>query len=79
MPVPSRGDAADDPAIWIHPDAPEQSLVVGTDKRSGLLVYDLSGNQLQHLVAGNLNNVDLRTGAWGRDDLTTPRAPMASR
>ena len=52
--------------------------MVGTDKRSGLLVYDLSGNQLQHLAAGNLNNVDLRTGAWGRDDLTTPRAPMAS-
>ena len=70
VPVPSRGDAADDPAIWIHPDAPERSLVVATDKRSGLLVYDLSGNQLQHLAAGNLNSVDLRTGAWGRDDLT---------
>ncbi len=68
--MPSRGDAADDPAIWIHPSAPEQSLVVATDKRSGLLAYDLSGNQLQHLPAGNLNNVDLRTGAWGRADLT---------
>ena len=44
--------------------------MVGTDKRSGLLVYDLRGNQLQHLPAGNLNNVDLRTGAWGREDLT---------
>ena len=66
----SRGDAADDPAIWIHPAAPERSLVVGTDKRSGLLAFDLSGNQLQYLPAGNLNNVDLRTGAWGRDDLT---------
>ena len=70
VPVPSRGDAADDPAIWIHPDPPERSLVVATDKRSGLLVYDLRGNQLLHLPAGNLNNVDLRTGAWGRDDLT---------
>lgn len=69
-PVPSRGDAADDPAIWIHPTAPERSLVVGTDKRSGLLVYDLHGNQRQYLPAGNLNNVDLRTGAWGRDDVT---------
>ncbi len=44
--------------------------MVATDKRSGLLVYDLRGNQLLHLPAGNLNNVDLRTGAWGRDDLT---------
>jgi myo-inositol-hexaphosphate 3-phosphohydrolase len=31
--VPSRGDAADDPAIWIHPDNPAQSLVLGTDKK----------------------------------------------
>lgn len=69
-PVPSRGDAADDPAIWIRPDAPERSLVVATDKRSGLVVYDLAGEQVQYLPVGNLNNVDLRTGAWGRDDLT---------
>ena len=68
--MPSRGDAADDAAIWIHPDAPERSLVVGTDKRSGLLVYDLAGSQRQHLPAGNFNNVDLRTGVWDRDDLT---------
>ena len=78
-PVPSRGDAADDPAIWIHPDAPERSLVVATDKRSGLVVYDLAGNQVQYLPVGNLNNVDLRTGVWGRDDLTiavaSARAP----
>ena len=69
-PVPSRGDAADDPAIWIHPDAPERSLVVATDKRSGLVVYDLAGKEVQYLPAGNLNNVDLRTGAWGRAGLT---------
>ncbi|MDE0660115.1 MAG: phytase [Gammaproteobacteria bacterium] len=68
--VPSRGDAADDPAIWIHPEAPARSLLVATDKRSGLVVYDLAGKQVQYLPVGNLNNVDLRTGAWGRDDLT---------
>ena len=49
---------------------PERSLVVATDKRSGLLVYDLAGRQVQYLPVGNLNNVDLRTGAWGRGDLT---------
>lgn len=69
-PVPSPGDAADDPAIWIHPPAPERSLVIGTDKRSGLVVYDLAGEQVQYLAAGNLNNVDLRTGVWGQPDLT---------
>ena len=69
-PVPSPGDAADDPAIWIHPHAPERSLVIGTDKRSGLVVYDLAGEQVQYLAAGNLNNVDLRTGVWGQPDLT---------
>ena len=70
VPVPSRGDAADDAAIWIHPDALERSLVLATDKRSGILVYDLAGGQRQYLPEGNFNNVDLRTGAWGRDDLT---------
>ena len=69
-PVPSPSDAADDPAIWIRPEAPERSLVIGTDKRSGLVVYDLAGEQVQYLAAGNLNNVDLRTGVWGKPDLT---------
>jgi len=69
-PVPSRGDAADDPAVWIHPEEPGRSLIVGTDKRSGLLVFDLAGNQRQYLAEGRFNNVDLRTGAWGRADLT---------
>ena len=69
-PVPSRGDAADDPAIWIHPDAPERSLIVATDKRSGIFVYDLAGRERQYVPAGNLNNVDLRTGAWGQQELT---------
>ena len=64
VPVPSCGDAADDAAIWIHPDAPERSLVLATDKRSGILVYDLAGRQRQYLPEGNFNNVDLRTPAY---------------
>jgi 3-phytase len=32
-PVPSSGDAADDPAIWVHPGDPARSLVLGTDKK----------------------------------------------
>jgi len=59
-PVARFGDAADDPAIWIHPDNPAASLVLGTDKKNGLHVYDLSGRERQFLPAGKLNNVDVR-------------------
>ena len=61
-PVPSVGDAADDPAIWLHPTDPARSRVLGTDKRNGLGVYDLQGNELQYLRAGRINNVDVRHG-----------------
>lgn len=64
-PMPQRGDAADDPALWIHPTTPSQSLIVGTNKRQGLFVYDLEGNELQRLDIGRLNNVDIRYGvSW---------------
>ena len=64
-PMPQRGDAADDPALWIHPTTPRQSLIVGTNKRQGLFVYDLEGNELQRLDTGRLNNVDIRYGvSW---------------
>ncbi|HEY3216905.1 MAG TPA: phytase [Candidatus Eisenbacteria bacterium] len=46
-PVPHAGDAADTPAIWVHPTDPEKSLVLGTDKHGGLMVYDLDGSQRQ--------------------------------
>src|SRR5699024_5297817 len=61
-PIPSPGDAADDPAIWLHPSDPARSRVLGTDKRNGLAVYDLQGRQLQYLASGRLNNVDVRHG-----------------
>lgn len=58
--VARYGDAADDPAIWVHPSDPSQSRVLGTNKKQGLLVYDLNGKQLQLLESGRLNNVDVR-------------------
>jgi 3-phytase len=60
--MPSTGDAADDPAIWVHPKDPVLSLVIGTDKQGGLWSYDLSGKIVQHLPVGNPNNVDVRHG-----------------
>lgn len=59
-PVSSVGDAADDPAIWIHPSNPNSSLILGTDKKKGLAAYDLDGNLKQFLELGPVNNVDLR-------------------
>ena len=61
-PVLSSGDAADDAAIWIHPNDPAQSVIVATDKDRGLVIYDLAGAALQHLWLGEINNVDLRYG-----------------
>jgi len=62
--VVSRDDAADDPAIWVDPDDPGRTLVLGTDKSAGLHVYDLEGRELQFLPAGNVNNVDVRVSPW---------------
>jgi 3-phytase len=59
-PVARAGDAADDPAIWQHPTDPAASRVLGTNKKQGLLVYDLQGRQRQLLESGRLNNVDVR-------------------
>lgn len=52
-------DAADDPAIWRNAANPAASLIVGTDKKGGLYVYDLKGAQKSFLAAPGMNNVDL--------------------
>lgn len=62
VPVASFGDAADDPAIRAHPTQPDKSLVIATDKKGGLYVYDMHGKVVQFLPDGKMNNVDLRDG-----------------
>lgn len=59
-PVAQFGDAADDPAIWRHASDATRSLVLATDKKRGLAVYDLQGRERQFLPVGRVNNVDLR-------------------
>ncbi|WP_026370739.1 phytase [Kallotenue papyrolyticum] len=59
-PVHTSGDAADDAAVWIHPTDPSLSLIIGTDKLSGLSLYDLNGRELQYRADGRMNNIDLR-------------------
>lgn len=67
-PSPYPGDSVDDAAIWYDADHPDQSVVLTTLKASnlrpvqptGILVYDLAGQQLQFLKGGTPNNIDLR-------------------
>lgn len=61
---------SDDPAIWIHPDDPSRSLVLGTDKggddgEGGLYVFRLDGTiDWERSVTGiaRPNNVDVAYG-----------------
>lgn len=62
VPVHSYGDAADDPAIWAHPTDPAASLIIATDKKAGLYLYDMQGQEVQFLADGKMNNVDFRNG-----------------
>ncbi|MEC4572527.1 phytase [Streptomyces virginiae] len=59
-PVSHSGDAADDPAIWVHPTDPAKSVVVATDKKGALEVYDMTGARIQRITGDYGNNVDLR-------------------
>jgi 3-phytase len=64
--------SGDDPAIWVHPDDSDESIVIVTAKEGGLRVYDLDSRELQSLaatpaprsdgVAGRFNNVDIAYG-----------------
>lgn len=82
-PVASANDAADDPAIWINPENPEKSLIIGTDKKSGLTVYDLSGAIVYQNTDGRMNNVDVRsdypiTTDNGNSETATPTIIVAA-
>jgi 3-phytase len=61
-PVAHSGDAADDPAIWVHPTDPSLSTIIGTDKQGAVIVYNLNGTIHQALNDGDMNNVDVRYG-----------------
>lgn len=74
-------DAADDPAIWRNAANPAGSFIVGTDKKAGLHVYNLSGRTVFSETSGMVNNVDLTELADGRviviaSDRNDPAASM---
>lgn len=84
----AAADAADDPAIWRNAADPAKSLIVGTDKRAGIHVYDMAGRSIAFVAAGEINNVDLRdgvtvdgrrtilVGASNRNSLTDPHITL---
>jgi myo-inositol-hexaphosphate 3-phosphohydrolase len=57
VPATHSGDAADDPAIWVHPTDPGRSLLIGNDKLGGLDVYKIDGSLQQRLTTA--------TSFWG--------------
>jgi len=61
-PVSTADDAADDPAIWVHPEKVSESTIIGTNKKKGLAVYDLNGKELFFYPMGKINNIDVRYG-----------------
>lgn len=68
FPRGGREGDADDPAIWVHPERPAQSLVISVVKDGGLDVYDLTGRPVQTIrkepgkASLRYNNVDLAYG-----------------
>lgn len=72
-------DAADDPAIWIHPYEPAQSTVIGTNKKSGLGVYSLDGKEKFFYPVGKINNVDVCYGFPLNENSTTDIAGGGNR
>ncbi|AKJ29349.1 3-phytase [Caldimonas brevitalea] len=51
--TPTERDPADmdDPAVWVHPDDPDDSLIVAAAKEGGLRVFDFKGRVVQRLPA----------------------------
>lgn len=62
---PSRTteDSFDDPALWIHPIDPALSLILGTNKKGGLHLFQLDGRQIGVASpTAHPNNVDVIYG-----------------
>jgi len=59
------GKDSDDPAIWLNPDDPAQSLILGTDKGGSIYAFDLNGRIIPDKTVtgmGRINNIDVEYG-----------------
>lgn len=55
-------DAADDMAIWVNVADSEKSLIIGTNKKGGVVVFDLQGAEKAFYPTGRINNIDVLYG-----------------
>ena len=58
-PVFAGDDAADDMCVLENLLNPEKSLIISSDKKFGIFVYDLEGNKIYDYDVGRINNVDI--------------------
>ena len=58
-PVFAGDDAADDMCVLENFNYPESSLIISSDKKYGIIVYDLEGFKLYDYEVGRINNVDI--------------------
>ena len=58
-PVVAGDDSADDMFILENLNSPEKSLIISSDKKYGIIVYDLDGVKLYDYEVGRINNVDI--------------------
>ena len=58
-PVFAGDDAADDMCVLENFNNPESSLIISSDKKYGIIVYDLEGVKLYDYDVGRRNNVDI--------------------
>ena len=77
--VDNHGDAADDPALWYNVESPKDSLIIATNKKGGLMAYDLQGNEIQYLEGGKPNNVDIRQDVVDADGNPIALAAASNR
>ena len=66
-PVFAGDDAADDMCVLENFNNPESSLIISSDKKYGIIVYDLEGNKLYDYEVGRINNVDIIPSKSGQD------------
>ena len=66
-PVFAGDDAADDMCVLENFNNPESSLIISSDKKYGIIVYDLEGNKLNDYEVGRINNVDIIPSKSGQD------------
>ena len=66
-PVFAGDDAADDMCVLENLINPEKSLIVSSDNKFGIIVYDLEGNKLYDYEVGRINNVDIIPSKFSQD------------